>query len=97
MQNPPFFSTAQTLDCFFDNFSVDIFTLQFGWHLYVKFQPVNRMTDDTTTLQTGTKGIVIFFHKKKRAKTPRWTIRAFSGCLPLKKTATNGESGYNPR
>jgi hypothetical protein len=54
------------------------------------------MAHDLMTLQTDTKEIVIFFYKKKRAKTPRWTIRAFSGCLPLEKTVTNGESGYNP-
>ncbi len=95
-EKPIFFSTAQTIDCFFGNFGVDFFTLQFGWHLYVKFQPVNSTANDLTTLQTGTKRIIIFFYKKKRAKTPGWTIRAFSGCLPLKKTVTNGESGYNP-
>ena len=54
------------------------------------------MAHDPTTLQTGKKRIDIFFNKKKRTKTPGWTILAFSGCLPLEKTVTNGESGYNP-
>ena len=96
MQNPSFFSTAYTLDCFFSNFGADILTLQFGCYLYVKFQLVNSTATDPATLQTGMKGIDILGAKKKRAKTPRWTIRAFSGCLPLKKTATYGEPSYNP-